>query len=182
MNGESCVQQAYESILRGDFEAAAEWFERAVEAEPDNPSYYYKGSITLARSGKLPLALDYAKRAVELAPGEPAYELQLRMLRSRLRIAEARELLSANPPRTEPAIGLLKEAFRLDPLAADARLLLGIAYRMRGEYGRSIEALREALQLNPQYEEARRLLREVRSERRRTLKQLYDPINHKRDR
>jgi tetratricopeptide (TPR) repeat protein len=182
MNGESCVQQAYESIFRGDFEAAAAWFERAVEADPNNPSYYYRGSITLARSGRLASALAYARRAVELAPYEPAYAFQLRLLQSRQKIAEAQALLTQSPPQAKPAVGLLREAFRLDPLAADARLLLGAAYRLLGDYGQALEAIQDALQLNPQYEEARRLLHEVRSERRRKLKQL-NPSNHrKRDR
>ncbi|CAM3945210.1 tetratricopeptide repeat protein [Cohnella lubricantis] len=167
MDGESCIQQAYEAIFRGDYEAAGAWFERAVEAEPSNASYYYRGSITLARSGKLHLALEYARRAVELAPEEPAYWEQLRMLQARRKIGEARELLSRHPAQSAMAVPLLQEAFHMDPLAADARLLLGIAYRMLGEYDKAIESLQDALQLNPQYEEARKLLSVVRSERRR---------------
>lgn len=171
MDGESCIQQAYEAIFRGDYEAAGEWFERAVEAEPSNASYYYRGSITFARSGKLNLALTYAGRAVELAPEEAAYAEQLRMLQAREKIAQARELLSGNPPMTVQTIPLLKEAFRLDPLAADARFLLGIAYQMLGEFDKAVEALQEALTLNPQYEEAQKLLDDIRSERRRRFKQ-----------
>lgn len=171
MDGESCIQQAYEAIFRGDYEAAGTWFERAVEAEPTNASYYYRGSITLARSGKLPLALAYANRAVELAPEEPAYAEQLRVLQARKKIAEAQELLSRSPAQAAPCVPLLQEAFRLDPLAADARLLLGISYRLLGEYDKAAEALMDALQLNPQYDEARKLLREVRSDRRRKRRQ-----------
>lgn len=171
MDGASCIQQAYEAIFRGDYEAAGIWFERAVEAEPSNASYYYRGSITLARSGKLTMALAYATRAVELAPEEPAYAEQLNMLEARKKIAEAQELLSRSPAQAAPSVPLLREAFRLDPLAADARLLLGIAYRLLGEYDKAIESLQEALALNPQYDEARKLLSEIQTGRRRKHRQ-----------
>lgn len=182
MEGESCVQAAYEALLQGDFEAAAIWFVRAVEAEPDNPSYYFRGSVTLARSGKLGQALRYAKRAVELAPEETSYALQLRLLQAREKIAEAERLLALTPPRPEPAIELLAEAFRLDPLAAKAKLLLGIAHRMSGDERRAREALREALALNPQYEEANKLLREWQAEQRWLFEWKRDPTNRTRDR
>lgn len=164
MDGESCVQAAYEALLQGDFEAATRWFVRAVETDPDNPSYYFRGSVTLARSGKLAQALQYARRAVELAPDEASYRLQLTLLESRERTARAERLLSLSPPKPEPAIALLKEAFRLDPLAAKAKLLLGVAYRLTGDDRSAREAWREALLLNPHYEEAGRLLRELHDE------------------
>lgn len=161
MDGDSCIQRAYEAIFHGDYEAAAAWFERAVEADPANPSYYYRGSITLARSGKIAQALEYARRAVELAPEEPAYAEQLRVLQARRKVAEAREQLERKPPSAAAAVVLSQEAFRLDPLAADARLLLGIAYRLLGEFDLAADAFREALLLDPQMAEAQRALREL---------------------
>jgi Flp pilus assembly protein TadD len=182
LEGESCVQAAYEALLQGDFDAAAVWFVRAVEAEPDNPSYYFRGSVTLARSGRLGLALRYARRAVELAPDETSYALQLRLLESRERIDEAQRLLSLTPSKPETAISLLKEAFRLDPLAAQAKLLLGVSYRLAGDDRSAREALREALLLNPQYEEASRLLREMYAEQRWLFEWNHDPTKRTRDR
>ena len=52
MDGESCIRKAYEFIFNSDFEEAIHWFELAIEAEPDNASYYHKCAVSCARSGK----------------------------------------------------------------------------------------------------------------------------------
>ena len=181
MNGEECLEQAYHYILTGDFEAAEEWFRRAVEAEPDEPSYWYRASITLARSGKLEQALSYAMRSVELAPDESAYVLHLRTLEARKLSAGAKELLEQAPPDSDAAVLLLKEAVRLDPLSGEAKLLLGVAYRYSGQYRIAIETFKELIHLQPNNEEAKRILRETRTERRLLLKQTYSLNKDKKD-
>ncbi|MBN2984281.1 MULTISPECIES: tetratricopeptide repeat protein [Cohnella] len=182
MNGESCVGQAYEAILRGDFEAAAAWFLRAVELEPDNASYHYKASVTLSRSGKLDVAIRHAKRAAELDPEATVYLYYVQTLEARQLTSEAKALLERQPPATELAIGLLNDATRLDPLDAESFLLLGIAYRLQGDLERSLQALQETLQLHPQHEEAKKWLDLVKAERRRNLKLTYFRNHRKRDR
>ncbi|WP_372634382.1 tetratricopeptide repeat protein [Cohnella sp.] len=170
MNGDACIRLAYDAIFQGDFEAAVHWFGQALELEPDNAEYYFRASITCARSGKANQAMTYAHKAVELNPDDRSYRLHLKMLQARERFAEARQLLSQAEPDVGRSVFLLQEAVQLDPLLAQARLLLGIAYRAQGEYRQALESLRDALQLDPGLEEARRLLRETRAERRRLLK------------
>jgi tetratricopeptide (TPR) repeat protein len=182
MDGETCLRQAYEAIFQGDFESAIFWFQQAIAIEPLNAAYHYKGSITCARSGKLILAMNYALKAVELNPEDSAYQLNLRMIMARQKILDARSLLSLPAPDIEKSVVLLKEAAQFDPLSAEARLLLGIAYRMQKEYRLALDSLRDALQLEPQNEETKRLLHEVRVERRRLLKQQYSHYNSKRNR
>jgi tetratricopeptide (TPR) repeat protein len=182
MDGDTCLRQAYEAIFQGDFELALQWFQQAIEIEPKNPAYYYKASITCARSGKQSLAMSYAQKAVDLDPEDKSYRLHLRMMTSRQRIIDARNLLSSSPTNIEQSLIWLREAVQLDPLSAEARLLLGIGYRMQGDYRQSLECLRDALQLDPQYEQAKRLLHEVRAERRRLIKQQYSHYNPRRNR
>ncbi len=182
MDGETCLRQAYEAIFHGDFESAIYWFGQAIAIEPHNAAYHYKGSITCARSGKLALAMTYALRAVELNPEDPDYQLNLRTITARQRILDARNLLSLPVPEVEKSLGLLKEAAQFDPLSAEARLLLGILYRIRRDYRLALDNLRDALQLEPGNEETKRLLHEVRSERRRIIKQQYSHYNPKRNR
>ncbi|CAI6080998.1 tetratricopeptide repeat protein [Cohnella sp. JJ-181] len=176
--GEKCLRRAYEAILASDFESAVDWFAQAVEAEPDNASYYYKGSISLARSGKLEMALDYARSAVRLAPDEADYRLHLRLVEGRKLARQARALLAKPQPEPDTAIELLREAVVLDPLDAGAYLLLGIACRLAGEYDRAIEALRAAKEMNPMLAEAGRLLRETKMDRARRWRLIY--TNHTR--
>lgn len=182
MDGEAYVRQAYEAILQGDFELALHGFQQAIAAEPNNASYYYKGSVTCARSGKLPLALAYARKALQLNPDDATYKLHYRSIQAKQRISDARFRLQAASPNMELCIEELKEATRLDPLAVEAYLLIGIVYRLRKDYRRALESLREAQALEPQNEEVRRLLSEVRAERRRALKQQYSDPNSKRNR
>ncbi|MFC5531779.1 tetratricopeptide repeat protein [Cohnella yongneupensis] len=182
MDGEVFVRQAYEAILQGDFELALHWFQQAIAAEPSNAAYYYKGSVTCARSGKLPLAMTYAQKAVELKPDDPTYKLHYRTIKAKQRITEARFRLQTALPNLDKCLDELKEATELDPLSDEAFLLLGIVYRLRRDYRQSLESLREALTLDPLNEEARRLLHEVRVERRKALKEQYSNPHSKRNR
>lgn len=180
--GESCLRQAYAAILASDFEAAVDWFEKAVEAEPTNASYYYKGSISLARSGRLNKAHEYARCAVRLAPDEPDYVLHLRLVESRMLARQAKALLTRPQPEAGSAIELLQEAVVLDPLDAGAYLLLGIACRLAGEYDRAIAALRTAKEMNPMLTEAGRLLRETKMERARRWRLMNSNHTRRRNR
>lgn len=182
MDGETCLREAYDAIFRGDFESAVHWFGQAIALEPDNAAYHYTGSITCARSGKLSLALAYAQRAVQLSPDDTSYQLNLRTIVAKQRIADVRHSLEAPVPDIDACIKLLKEAAQLDPLSSEARLMLGILYRMQRNYKQSLDSLRDALQLEPQNEDAKRLLHEVRAERRRLLKQQYSLYNSQRKR
>ncbi|WEK55723.1 MAG: tetratricopeptide repeat protein [Candidatus Cohnella colombiensis] len=182
MDGEICLQQAYDAILQGDFELALDWFQQAIALEPDNASYYYKGSVTFARSGKLQLAKSYAQKATELAPDEPVYQLQLQIVTARLIVAEIRIKLATVSPDLVQCMNNLQEATRLDPLSVEAKLLLAIAYRMEGSYGQSLAMLSETLQLDPLNEEAIRLRQQIRVERRRVLKQQFSQQTTKRNR
>ncbi|MFB9275244.1 tetratricopeptide repeat protein [Cohnella cellulosilytica] len=182
INGETCIRSAYDAIFQGDFEAAVQWFGQAIELEPDNAEYYFRGSITCARSGKHAQAMDYAKKAADLDPEEPSYRLHLRMLQARERFAEARWLLSQPEPDVGRSVVLLREAVQLDPLSAQAKLLLGIAYRAQRQYDLALDSLRDALQLDPSLGEARKWLGEIRAERRRLLKQQYSHYHSKRNR
>lgn len=182
MDGESCLRQAYEAIFQGDFEQAVAWFGQAIAAEPDNASFYHKGSITCARSGKLVLALAYAAKAVELEPDEPVYRLNWNVISAKRSVLEARQLLAEQPPDLDRIAGLLRSAAACDPLSAEARLLLGFVCRLQGDYGSALNALRDAHLLDPGNAEIKRHLQEARAERRRLLKQQYSSNNVKRNR
>ena len=148
MDGETCMRKAYEAIFQGNFEAAVRWFLKALEREPGNADYHYKSSITIARSGRLDLALRLARRAAELKPGDRGYA-HARVLEARLLTAEAEKLLYGDAPRPVEALRLLRRAAELDPLSAEARMLLAEAYRRLGESDRAADFARQALALRP---------------------------------
>jgi Flp pilus assembly protein TadD len=163
------MRKAYEAIYQGDFESAIGWFQRAVERDPDNAAYHYKGSITIARSGRLPLALAFARRAVELDPHEQAYAYHLRVLEAMQLTSAAEKLLIADPPRPADALDMLRDAAERDPLSAETRLLQAIAYRQIGDDDRAAASVREALALKPDWSDASRLLQDIRAAGRLTV-------------
>jgi len=156
MGGEQSIQKAYESILEHDFEKAIEWFELAIKEEPDNAAYHYKLSITYARSGKLPKALEHAERACELDDAAVEYKYQLQHLKALEHIRSAEKLLE-QPNRAELAAALLRQALAMDPLSIEAYVLLAYAYAQQADYMQALDALREALKLHPQHETALKL-------------------------
>lgn len=158
MDGEEEIKKAYESILNSDFRQAIDWFEQAIALEPDNAAYHYKLSITCARSNRLYRAIEHAEIAVRLDPDNETYRYHLRHLTARELVARAEKCFARNRDQLYMAAAYLKKAATLDPLNAEAYLLLAMAYAGLQEYADAAQALRELLRLYPQHESAKRLL------------------------
>ncbi|HEY0827788.1 MAG TPA: tetratricopeptide repeat protein [Bacilli bacterium] len=160
MDGDQFVKKAYASILAHDFEQAISWFEQAIAADPGNASYHYKLSITCARSNKLHKAIEHAQKAIELNKTREEYQFHLYNLRAKDLIIHAGKYLHYDNRNHLMAISLLKQAIALDPLAIEAFLLMGVAYAGLEDYNYAIQAIKEALVLDPQHETASELLTE----------------------
>jgi len=166
MEGDDCLKQAYGCILQSDFEGAILWFERAIAAEPDNASYYYKCSISYGRSGKWDRALHYAVKAVELDPEQRAHVYQLRTVQASLLLLKARQALGHQPAQTAEAVQSLQEAVELDPLSFEAYVLLAEAYAKLNKLDEGVRCALEAIRLNPSDESARTLFADMSRKRR----------------
>ncbi|WP_409346633.1 tetratricopeptide repeat protein [Paenibacillus sp. MBLB4367] len=160
MSGETYIHEAYEAILVNDFERAIACFEQAIRLSPDNGSYYYKLSVTYARSNRLNKAFEFAQRACALEPDNEVFTSHLRHIQARQLIEQAEKYLDFDFEQLYMAVELLKEAARLDPLSFNAYLLLGVAYGSLGDYAEAIQAVKEALRLEPDNESGIRLLSE----------------------
>ncbi|WDL97221.1 tetratricopeptide repeat protein [Alicyclobacillus sp. ALC3] len=82
MSGENYLRAAYGYLYLGDFKEAMEAFSRAVAAEPDNPSYYFFGSVTAMRNQNWETALRWAREAVRLVPDDALYQEHIRLVES----------------------------------------------------------------------------------------------------
>lgn len=159
MGGEKEIQKAYESILAQHFEEAANWFLKAIDQDPENPSYHYKLSITYARSGRYDAALEQALKASQLQPGKMEYAIQVRTLQAKILCRRAEKLLASKKDSDALlAIEQLREALTLDPLEVNGYLMLASAYAFLKEYKDAIATLKELLAMNPEHEEGRALL------------------------
>jgi tetratricopeptide (TPR) repeat protein len=170
MEGEYSVKKAYESILNGDYERAVEWFEEAISADPDNADYYFKCSITCARSGKWHKANDCVEQAIRLDRINDVYRFHQQTIKAKLLQLEAEALLTADSPNHAGAIALLVEAAELDPLLLEAYVLLGTTYGMLANYEKAVAYLKEALRLDPQHAGARKWFAEYNRRKRVRLK------------
>jgi len=170
MAGEEHIRQAYASILSGDYEQAIRSFEQAIAAEPGNPAYHHKCSITCMRSALWTKALRHAEEAVRLAPDQTDYRYHLASVQARIAAEEAKNELAAADPDYASVIGRLKLALELDPLLDEAWLLMAAAYGALGRFDEAAQAAREALRLNPAHGEAKRLFADYRRRHRRKQK------------
>ncbi len=162
MNAEQKIKKAYESILGHDFEQAIEWFEKAIEDEPNNAAYHYKLSITYARSNKLTQALKHAQIAYSLNNQEE-YEFHLQHLQSKELLFKAEKYFDHTEVHLRKAISLLQQAIILDPISLEAYLLKGMAYAELMDYDRAIKAFEEVVILDPQHSIGKKLLNEYRN-------------------
>ncbi|KIL41598.1 hypothetical protein SD70_06885 [Gordoniibacillus kamchatkensis] len=150
MDGKTQLQKAYKAILNNDFERAAEWFERAIDAEPNNADYHYRLSITYARSNKLPKAVEHAETAVRLAPDAKQYRFHLSTLQARELLVRAGRAIDGTETNPYLAIALLQQAIALDPLSVEAHLLLAVAADAVGDAAQAMQAVNDALRLAPE--------------------------------
>ena len=165
--GEEHVRQAYASILSGDYEQAIRSFEQAIAAEPGNPAYHHKCSITCMRSALWTKALRHAEEAVRLAPEQADYRYHLASVQARIAAEEAKGELATADPDYASVIARLKLALEQDPLLDEAWLLMAAAYGALGRFDEAARAAREALRLNPAHDEAKRLFADYRRRHRR---------------
>jgi tetratricopeptide (TPR) repeat protein len=98
---------------RSDFERAADWFDKAIEAEPRNASGYIMMGVILARQGRLRQAEEVLRRATETCFEGALYEAFLNLGL----ILSARE-------RFEESAESIREAIHLNPECGPARRAL----------------------------------------------------------
>jgi tetratricopeptide (TPR) repeat protein len=96
----------------GDYDQAAEWYRRAIEADPVDAGYHIYLGIVLAKQGRLPQAEEVFREATQCVEGcldEAQFNLGL-VLCARERFAEAADRF--------------REAIRIDPEYRDAHKAL----------------------------------------------------------
>jgi tetratricopeptide (TPR) repeat protein len=118
MFGERWLKTAYSYLYIRDFARATESFRRAIECEPENPTYYFHASLTALRNGYEELAMQWAETAVLLAPGNASYQEHLGVVRGSA-LAEAGHV-AYRDGRYAEAKQLFQRALSFDPLNDEA--------------------------------------------------------------
>jgi tetratricopeptide (TPR) repeat protein len=173
----------------GDEEAAREVYESATRLDPGDPMPYLTVSNMLGRRGDVEGALEYAEKAIAAEPDHVAARLRKAELlidmgvrrEEPALIDEARTLIDqvlaedATSPEglfvlgkleiarenLDAGVDALRAALDTRPDWPQAQMVLGSALMLRGEPQRARAALARAVELDPNFNEARRLLVKV---------------------
>lgn len=155
-SGKKYLKEAFNAILQNDFRRAIDSFNKAIECEPDNPSYYYKLSITHSRNGNIKEALQAAETAHKLQPKVQIYLYHLQILQAKNLVLQVAKAIETGEFDEEIEL-MLVQAKKLDPLNIDAYLLLGIYYGEKGLLNFALKEFNSVFNLDPFHQQAREL-------------------------
>ncbi|MFT9847596.1 tetratricopeptide repeat protein [Aneurinibacillus sp. REN35] len=160
--GKQYVKEAYRALFDHDFARAVRAFEKAIQCEPTNASYYFKLSVTYARNQQLILAIRAIEQALVLDQGNEKFMLQHQRLVCRQVTEEAAQYIEQG--EIPQALTLSRQAIDLDPLYVRAHYIMAYAYFLQGNYIQARKAARQAVRLDPESELAKRLLARCREQ------------------
>ncbi|QDU11986.1 tetratricopeptide repeat protein [Gimesia aquarii] len=123
----------------GHFQDAVSNYERAIELEPDNPSFHYNLGITLASSGKKEKARDAYRKAIQLKSNYVDALINLG------------NLLLEEDDDLEEAITLCRQVVKLAPNIHTAHFNLANAYAKSEAPEAAEESYQQALKLVPNH-------------------------------
>jgi tetratricopeptide (TPR) repeat protein len=154
----------------GRRDAAVDFIQRAITANPQRPHYYSNLGLALASTGQFEQAIAMYRRALSMSPNYPeAYNNLGMAFRAQSKLDDAinayRQALSLRPdsPETlnnlgnalgakgqwDQAIDSYRTALSLRADYAEAHNNLGYALSARGEAEQAVVSFRRALELNP---------------------------------
>ena len=163
---------------RGDFSGALEQYERGLKADPNDSLMLVKQARLLARLGEYQLAEKSYQRAIQAASDEvlPVHDLGLfyaergRIDAALTMLAMAVKLEPENPRYRNNLARVLIDVDRVDDAVAQLEVVLspakahynaGYLLRERKAYQQARTQLKQAIKLDPSFEEAKYLLADL---------------------
>ena len=139
---ESLLASAQQAQARGDFAAAAEFYQQAVAVHPEIPELRANLGLMYYQSGKVQQAIEAFRQAIRLKPTlfVPHLFLGLGYIRGK---------------QFSEAIPYLKRAAVLNSKDVQTQLSLGQAYTATGETWLAVAAYSRAVELDPNSADAR---------------------------
>lgn len=126
----------------GDFEKAAEQYEKALELEPEYVDAMTNLGVAYYSLGQLDQAIEQYTRAIEIAPGDAD-------IRSNLAAAHVQKHQSSGDPgELDKAVEQYETAVALNPDLAEAHFGLGVIYALQGENAQAIQAFERFQELD----------------------------------
>src|SRR5260221_670995 len=159
-------QKGIVEAQKGQYEGAIKDVQTAIDYSPTEPIYHNQMAriftdiaLGISKENK-----DDAKKFVPFAISESdiAYDLSPRNMNiAQTRMSMYLELAEFNPLYLQLAVNLIKDTIPLSPTDPKLELILGKAYANMGQIKNAKEALNNALELKPDYIEAKKDLQIV---------------------
>jgi tetratricopeptide (TPR) repeat protein len=130
-------QRGVAAYNKGDFAAAAQAFEAAVQKAPAVPDLYVNLALAYFRLNRMPDAVTQLEKAASLGPDDPKIQFQLG--------SAYVEMQQYDRAVATFERGLAKQPSLADPLAYDATVTLGAVYFAKGDNDRAIAQYEKAL-------------------------------------
>jgi tetratricopeptide (TPR) repeat protein len=163
----------------GDYMKAAEYFEKALQLQPDNFKANNNIALTYMKIGKMDAAKQHFKRALRTDPSAIDVKENLEKLEGKPLAASPEAAPQLAPSSGTPValcaagkIQLARRAYAeaetsflralaIAPNNIDALHGLGMVYLGQGEYEKARPQFEKVLALNPSHEEARKRLQDI---------------------
>jgi len=158
--GKEFINEAYRAIFEKDYQKAIEMFNKAIQLDSTNASYFYKLSVTYARNNSLDDALSAMEKALELRPDCLQYRQHFEMLKAR-KLSQKALSYAEMGNRDQDALIILEQAVVLDPLNTQVKLLLAFLLERNGKQKEALQTLYDLLALDPFHKEALELLKNI---------------------
>jgi tetratricopeptide (TPR) repeat protein len=139
-------------LVQGKHDAAIAHFRAALESTPGSVEAHTNLAVALEARGKLDEAIDHFRVAASLDAGSA----QTRENLANALLARGASLLESGKPRE--GMQELRAALALMPSSVEAHNNLGIALASQGSLDEAISHFQRALELRPEFEDARRNL------------------------
>ena len=132
LNGIDCNRLGTAHLLNSDFNKALDYYDRAIELEPDEPSHRNNKGGALARLQRFDLALEAYDECLKLEPEHSTAK-------------EARQKLLIRMNQSEDVLEELKEKLNDDPESLEKRLAYFNALVQFNQYGEAIKVIQAQL-------------------------------------
>ncbi len=147
-DAKACYNRGTAYYEKQDFDAAERELSRAIQLEPKAADAYFNRGLSFRRRHKIDEAISDFSKAIELYSKQPGYYFE-----------RANALILKN--NYEAAIADASAAIRLSSQEPEIYFLRGLALMLNDDLERALADSIKALQMDPDYTDARRLLRET---------------------
>jgi tetratricopeptide (TPR) repeat protein len=131
-------QRGYNAQRLKDLDNAIQYYEKAIEFNPNMAEAYYNLGLVYGDKGNIDKAIQFYKKVVELKPQDSDAYTNL-------------GVTYGKNGNLDKAIQFCQKAVELSPQDFEAYTNLGTAYQNKGDFEKAVQSYEKAIKLNPKF-------------------------------